>query len=88
MVCQIPVVGPGWGNKGHRRRKRVAIARVEKRFTYGWCSVDACYQSGTRAIAVVILQQELSGLLIQGRFGVRIDQQTLDRHEYMTDAKG
>ena len=64
----------GEAKKGYRRRGRFGIARAEKQFTYGRCSVDACYQSRTRAITVVILQQEVSSLLIQGRFGVRIDQ--------------
>ena len=50
--------------------------------------MDARYQFRTRAIAVVVLQQELPGFLIQGRFGIWIDQQTLDGHEYMTNAKG
>jgi hypothetical protein len=50
--------------------------------------VDTRYQSRTRAIAVVVLQQELPGFLIQSGFGIRVDQQTLDCHEYMTNTKG
>ena len=33
---------------------------------------------GSGAVVVVALQQKLSGFLVEGRFGVRIDQQTLD----------
>ena len=50
--------------------------------------MDARDQPRTRAIAFVVLQQEFPGFLIQGGFWIRIDQQTLYCHEYMTDAKG
>ena len=56
--------------------------------TYNRCSVDACDQFCTRAIAIVVFQQEFPGFLIQGGFRVGIDQQTLDRHEYMTNPIG
>ena len=37
------------------------------------------------AIAVVVLQQQLPGLLIQRRVRIRIDKQALDSHEYVAD---
>lgn len=64
------------------------MIQAEERFTYGRCSVDARYQSRTRAIAIVVLQQEFPSFLIQGGFRIRIDQQTLDCQEYMTNAEG
>lgn len=33
---------------------------------------------GSGAVVVVALKQKLSGFLVEGRFGVGIDQQTLD----------
>ena len=59
-----------------------------EQFTYNGCSMDTSYQLRARVIIVVVLQQELPGFLIQCGFGIRIDQQALDRHEYMTNAKG
>ena len=50
--------------------------------------MDARNQLRTRTITVVVLQQELPGFFIQGRFRIRVDQQTLDRHEYMTNPIG
>lgn len=49
--------------------------------------MDARNQLGTRAIAIVVFQQELPGFFVQGRLRVRIDQQTLDRHQDMSNTK-
>lgn len=64
------------------------MIQAEEQFTYSRCGVDARYQFRTRAVAIVVLQQEFPGFLIQGGFWIRIDQQTLYCHEYMTNAKG
>ena len=64
------------------------MIQAEEQFTYSRCGVDARYQFRTRAVAIVVLQQEFPGFLIQGGFRVGIDQQTLDRHEYMTNPIG
>jgi len=84
MAHQTPVVGPVW-NEGAPSASTQAEAR-EQPFTYNRCSVDACDQFCTRAITIVVFQQEFPGFLIQGGFRVGIDQQAFDRHEYMTNA--
>ena len=74
--------------KKRRGDRQEAAAVKEKRFTYRGRSVNVRYQFRTGEIVIVVFQQELPGFLIQRRFGVRVDQQTLDRHEYMSNPKG
>ena len=85
MACRIPVVGPVW-SKEHNRRQHTVSEQTP--FTYSRCSVDARNQFRARAIAIVIFQQELPRFLVQGRFRIWIDQQALDRNEYMTNPIG
>ena len=89
MVRQILVAGPVWGKKMMSSTSiRDMMQTGSEQFTYNGCSMDTSYQLRARVIIVVVLQQELPGFLIQCRFGIRIDQQALDRHEYMANAKG
>lgn len=50
--------------------------------------MNARYQFCAGKIAIVILQQEFPSFLIQRRFRIGVDQQTLDRHEYVGDPEG
>ena len=42
-------------------------------------------ESRPLAIAIIVLQQQLPGFFIQRRLRIRVDEQTFDRHEDMSD---
>lgn len=45
-----------------------------------------CYKLRARTVRVVILQEELPCFLVEGTFGIRINEEALDCHENVTDA--
>lgn len=47
--------------------------------------MHASYELRALAITVVVLQQQLAGLLVKRRLGIRVDEEALDRHKDMPD---
>lgn len=61
------------------RRSGVALGHERGLRSRLWHGVDARHEFGVLGILVVVLQQQLAGLLVERRFGIRNDQQALDR---------
>lgn len=50
--------------------------------------VHARDEARARAIIVIVLEEQLARLLVEGRFRIRVDEETLDGDEDVADAEG
>lgn len=48
--------------------------------------MHTCYKLRAGTVCVVVLQEELSRLLVEGTFGIGINEEALDCHENVTDS--
>ena len=53
---------------------------------YPWCGMDTSDELRALAVAIISLKEQLSGFFIQRRFRIRVNQQTLDGQQNMSNA--